>query len=52
MTNPPPGFCAVENHTRNDDGSVTVFGRDHNGEPTMHTFPAGTVITFMRTDAP
>lgn len=48
MTQPPSGFMAVENVTHNPDGSVSVFGRDHTGEPTMHTFPAGAVVTVMK----
>lgn len=48
MTNPPSGFCAVENVTHNDDGSITVFGRNHTGEPIVHTFPAGAVVTVIK----
>lgn len=48
MTNIPPSFMAVENVTDNVDGSVSVFGRDHNGGPIMQTFPAGAVVAVIK----
>jgi len=44
----PPGFCAVENVEHNPDGSVTVLGRDHAGDPVIHTFPAGSEVTIIK----
>ena len=50
MTNPPPGFCRVENYDHNPDGSVTIYGHDHNGDPVITTFPPGTKVTVIRGD--
>lgn len=47
-TNPPPGFATVETYDNHNDGSVTIYGRDHNGNPVVKTFPAGSVVTVMR----
>lgn len=48
MTNPPPGFAAVEAVDHNEDGSKTIYARDHNGDPVIHTFPAGAVVTVVK----
>jgi hypothetical protein len=46
--NPPQGFVTVEAYDNHDDGSVTIYGRDCNGDPVVKTFPAGSVVTVMR----
>lgn len=46
--NPPAGFAAVENVDHNADGSITVYARDHQGDPYITTYPAGTQVTVLR----
>ena len=44
MSTPPPGCLLVEKVDRNPDGSTTVYGQLHNGEPAVMTFPAGAMV--------
>lgn len=48
MTAIPEGFMRVETYDRNDDGSVTVYAHDSNGDPIVQTFPAGTELTILK----
>jgi hypothetical protein len=48
MNTPPPGFMVIENIDHNDDGSVTVYASDFNGQPIVKTYAADETITIIR----